>query len=187
VVLFGTTGVGKTALYYRVLNNLFNPFSRSTVQADSRIVKFEHDGVSLSFVLNDTAGQERYQSLTLKYFRGAALGLLVFSIASSESLAESQTTAQTFQMQFPEIPLILIGNKCDLDTEREVLRETAIRVAENLHANYLETSALSGEGIQYLLASIADHVAAGRRNAEFDKTPVVVCKQTEKPANQGCC
>jgi small GTP-binding protein len=187
VVLFGTTDVGKTALFGRMSDNLFDPFIRATLQGDSRIVKVERDGLTLSFVLNDTAGQERFRALTRQYFRGATVGLLVFSIASSQSLTESQTTAQSFQTEFPDIPLILIGNKCDLDVEREVLRETALRVAESLHAKYLETSALTGEGIQDLLATIAEHLIERGRNAQVVKSPVVSIEHTKKPENQGCC
>jgi small GTP-binding protein len=189
VVLFGTTAVGKTALFLRLSDNLFDQFSRSTVQAASKVIKVDRDGRTVSFVLNDTAGQERFRSLTLQYFRAAAVGVLVFSLASVDSLNDGEATAKGFQSQCPDIALILVGNKSDLEGERQVTQAAAAEVAEKLNAPYVETSALTGEGIQDLLGGIADTLEAAKENARLGPTTVTLEDEVVTPTQKkkGCC
>lgn len=82
------------------------------------------DEVALLDVL-DTAGQEEYSAMREQYMRTGEGFLLVYSITSRQSFEE----ISTFQQQILRVkdkdyfPIIIVGNKCDLDSEREVSRQ----------------------------------------------------------------
>ena len=125
LVLLGDSGVGKSSLVYRFVHNDFRPFSESTIGASflSKIVNDVH------FKVWDTAGQEKYRSLSSMYFRGAAAAILVFDVTNVKSFEGLQSWVDDLmsrdvgsggsQMsshgnQNGEIVLTICANKCDL-------------------------------------------------------------------------
>merc|ERR1712019_130236 len=87
-------------------------------------------------------GQERYRSVTRSYYRGAAGALIVYDITNRDSynhlinwLADARTLARA------DISIIAVGNKCDLKEKRGV--------------TFLETSALTGEGVEEVFIKVA--------------------------------
>lgn len=117
------------------------------VEFGSRIVNVA--GKSVKLQIWDTAGQERFRSVTRSYYRGAAGALLVYDIASRETynaLTNWLTDART--LASPNIVIILVGNKKDLDAEREVTFMEASRFAQENELMFLESSALTGENVE---------------------------------------
>lgn len=102
------------------------------------------DEVALLDVL-DTAGQEEYSAMREQYMRTGEGFLLVYSITSRQSFEE----IMTFQQQILRVkdkdyfPIILVGNKCDLDSERMVSKEEGEQLARNFGCKFIETSAKS--------------------------------------------
>jgi len=102
------------------------------------------DEVALLDVL-DTAGQEEYSAMREQYMRTGEGFLLVYSITSRQSFEE----IMTFQQQILRVkdkdyfPIILVGNKCDLEGERVVSREEGAHVARQFGCKFIETSAKS--------------------------------------------
>merc|ERR1712179_250781 len=114
----------------------------------------------------DTAGQERFRSVTRSYYRGAAGALLVYDVTSRETfncLTNWLTDART--LASPAIVILLVGNKKDLEEEREV---TFLECSKNILAK-IETGELDperiGSGIQYgeSLLRRTDQLSATRR------------------------
>jgi small GTP-binding protein len=157
VVLFGMVDVGKTALFLRLHDNLFDPNTRSTIQGDCKVIKVERDRQNHEFVLHDTAGQDRFRSLTRAYFRGASVALFVFSLVAEETL--NPELVAEIQDGFPDIAFIVVGNKSDLEETRVIERSRGFELAERFNAAYVETSALTGDGIQDLIGEIVQRVA----------------------------
>ncbi|KXJ17758.1 Ras-related protein Rab-4B [Exaiptasia diaphana] len=117
------------------------------VEFGSKIINV--GGKSVKLQIWDTAGQERFRSVTRSYYRGAAGALLVYDISSREtfnSLTNWLTDART--LASPNIVIILVGNKKDLDADREVTFLEASRFAQENDLIFLETSALSGENVE---------------------------------------
>ena len=102
------------------------------------------DEVALLDVL-DTAGQEEYQAMREQYMRTGEGFLLVYSITSRQSFEE----IQTFEQQILRVkdkdyfPIILVGNKCDLEHERQVTTEEGAALARSFNCKFIETSAKS--------------------------------------------
>ncbi|MCJ1312247.1 Ras GTPase [Agyrium rufum] len=102
------------------------------------------DEVALLDVL-DTAGQEEYSAMREQYMRTGEGFLLVYSINSRQSFEE----IQVFQQQILRVkdkdyfPIIIVGNKCDLESEREVSRQEGEAMARSFGCKFIETSAKS--------------------------------------------
>ncbi|XP_034265451.1 ras-related protein Rab-39A [Pantherophis guttatus] len=146
LIVLGDSTVGKSCLLHRFTEGRFpGPMHCDpTVGVDffSRLVEIE-PGKRIKLQLWDTAGQERFRSITRSYYRNSVGGLLVFDITNRSSfehvydwLDEAKMHVQPFQIIF-----ILVGHKCDLESERQVTRQEAEELASACGMKYIETSA----------------------------------------------
>ena len=93
VVLLGESGVGKTCIIARFINNTFEENLISTTGASyagKTMVFDEYEGKSIKFEIWDTAGQEKYRSLTKIFYKDVAVAILVYDITRKESYDEIQ-------------------------------------------------------------------------------------------------
>ena len=93
VVLLGESGVGKTCIIARFINNTFEDNLISTTGASyaGKTMTFdEYGGKSIKFEIWDTAGQEKYRSLTQIFYKDAAIAILVYDITNEDSFEEIQ-------------------------------------------------------------------------------------------------
>ena len=121
MLIIGNSGVGKSCLLLRYAENSFNENFFNTIGVDFKLKTVKHENDVIKLQIWDTAGQERFRSVTRSYYRGAAGALLVYDITSRESfnaLSNWLTDART--LASPAIVILLVGNKKDLDGEREV-------------------------------------------------------------------
>ena len=91
VVLLGESGVGKTCIIARFINNVFQDNIISTTGASytGKTLTFdEYNGKSIKFEIWDTAGQEKYRSLTKIFYKDAGVAILVYDISRKESFDE---------------------------------------------------------------------------------------------------
>ncbi|KAK2561146.1 Ras-related protein Rab-4B [Acropora cervicornis] len=111
----------------------------------------------------------RFRSVTRSYYRGAAGALLVYDISSREtynSLTNWLTDART--LASPNIVIILIGNKKDLDNDREVTFLEASRFAQENELMFLETSALTGENVEEAFLKCSRTILSKIESGELD-------------------
>lgn len=144
LVVVGGGGVGKSCLTIQLIQAHFVDEYDPTIEDSYRKQCVIDEEVALLDVL-DTAGQEEYSAMREQYMRTGEGFLLVFSITSKQSFEE----IMTFQQQILRVkdkdyfPIILVGNKCDLESEREVSREQGEALAKSFDCTYIETSAKS--------------------------------------------
>ena len=103
----------------------------------------------------DTAGQERFRSITRGYYKNVACALIVYDITDEESFKSVKqwiVNCQTFGRK--DIHLILVGNKNDLAEQRKVSEEEGKKLAEDYNMDFFETSALTGENIEKVFQRI---------------------------------
>ncbi|XP_054714653.1 ras-related protein Rab-4B [Uloborus diversus] len=148
-LVIGSAGTGKSCLLHQFIESKFKADSNHTIGVEfgSKVVNI--GGKSVKLQIWDTAGQERFRSVTRSYYRGAAGALLVYDITSRESynslsnwLVDARTLAS------PNIAVLLVGNKKDLEEDREVTFLEASRFAQENELMFLETSALTGENVE---------------------------------------
>jgi small GTP-binding protein len=149
VVTAGPSGCGKTGIVQQFVFNRFPDGSEPTVG-----VEFHRSDLGLgnehhSLALWDTAGQERYRSISKAYFRDAVAALLVFDLTYRKSLeALNQWLADLRALCHPNVYILLVGNKSDLQDERRVEDDAARDFALQNHLDYLEVSAKSGHNVR---------------------------------------
>ncbi|KAK7203268.1 ras protein [Myxozyma melibiosi] len=142
LVVVGGGGVGKSALTIQLIQSHFVDEYDPTIE-DSYRKQCGIDGeVALLDVL-DTAGQEEYSAMREQYMRAGQGFLLVYSITSRSSFEE----ITSFQQQILRVkdkdyfPIIVVGNKCDLETERQVSQQEGKQLAKQFQCGFIETSA----------------------------------------------
>ncbi|KAG6483772.1 ras-related protein RABA5d-like [Zingiber officinale] len=149
VVIIGDSAVGKSNLLSRYARNEFNLHSKATIGVEFQTQSMDIDGKEVKAQIWDTAGQERFRAVTSAYYRGAFGTLLVYDISRRSSfdsiarwLDELNTHSDTTIMR------MLVGNKCDLETLREVSIEEGKALAEAEGLFFIETSALDSTNVK---------------------------------------
>ena len=103
----------------------------------------------------DTAGQEDYSALREQYVRSAGAAILVYSLKCRSSFERMQIFHdQVMRVKDSDFPVLLIGNKCDLEDEREVAKREGIEMAKRFGCVFMETSAKTGENIEECIFEI---------------------------------
>ncbi|KAI1853956.1 hypothetical protein JX265_003721 [Neoarthrinium moseri] len=144
LVVVGGGGVGKSCLTIQLIQSHFVDEYDPTIEDSYRKQCMIDDEVALLDVL-DTAGQEEYSAMREQYMRTGEGFLLVYSITSRQSFDE----ITTFQQQILRVkdkdyfPMVVVGNKCDLENEREVTRQEGEALAKSFGCKFIETSAKS--------------------------------------------
>ncbi|KAG8194831.1 hypothetical protein JTE90_017269 [Oedothorax gibbosus] len=125
-VVLGAGGVGKTSLVVRFLDNIFNTAYKPTVEDCYQHNIQLPDGISHTVEILDTAGSHHFPAMRELSIRSGRGFLLVYSVDSLQSFREA---AQLFQLihdiRGPQVPVVIVGNKCDLETHRQVSLSTA--------------------------------------------------------------
>jgi small GTP-binding protein len=148
-IVIGSSGVGKTAILKRLVDNTFVEESQSTIGVEFLMTAIQVDGVTIKLQIWDTAGQERFRSIAKAYFRSAIGVMLVFDLADRKSFEDlNQWLNDVHTLCDPNAVVTLIGNKSDLTDARSVTATEAESFAQLHKLTYLETSARGGNNIQ---------------------------------------
>lgn len=170
VVLLGATDVGKTCIVSRLVTGAFDPSQKPTIGGSFSQKDFDLESGPITLRIWDTAGQERYRSLASLYYQSAHCALLVFSLTSMSSFREVEYWVEELRANYDKLPpLFLVGNMVDLAETRAVKMEDAKELAVKLAATYVETSALTGEGIDELFESVAAAAMKSATQANVDR------------------
>jgi small GTP-binding protein len=158
VVLVGESGVGKTSIITQFIDQTFQEDQQSTTGGtfSTKSVICE-GGKILKFEIWDTAGQEKYRSLTTMFYKDANAAVMVYDVTRKESFDEIKNYwSNQIKENSPEnIILVIAGNKSDLIEQETVDEEEARNFAKELNAIFISTSAKSSEGINSLFEEIA--------------------------------
>ena len=149
VVLVGDSFVGKTNIMSKYLKNEFHDDSKATVGVEFGSKQFNIEGHTIKVQIWDTAGQERYKAITSAYYKGAKGAFIVYDITRKNSFESVEKwVSDVTAVADKKITIVLIGNKSDLEDQRQVTKEQAEEKSNKLEIAFLETSALSGENLE---------------------------------------
>jgi small GTP-binding protein len=144
LVFLGDSGVGKTNLMSRFTSDVFNINSKPTIGVDFGIKTVAIAGHIIKLQLWDTAGHERYKTFTAAYFKDSLGLIVVYDITRIESFrnVEKWLEIANEHLSYKDVKLLLIGNKLDLDAERQVSQLEADDFAKKHNMIFMEVSAL---------------------------------------------
>lgn len=142
LVVVGGGGVGKSALTIQLIQSHFVDEYDPTIE-DSYRKQCTVDNEQVVLDILDTAGQEEYLAMREQYMRTGEGFLLVYAINSRNSMEELQTFYEQIQRvkDSENVPVLVVGNKSDLEIERQVSYEEGLAFARALNCPFLETSA----------------------------------------------
>ncbi|CAK58803.1 unnamed protein product (macronuclear) [Paramecium tetraurelia] len=188
VLLLGNSGVGKTQILLRYCDNNFKTGYMCTIGVDFKIKKLQVDEKNVKMQIWDTAGQEKYQTLTQNFYKGAMGILLVFALNNKDSLRDIDKWMNQIKQHASEnIIKVLIGNKADIK-ERCISNEEAQSLAEKHGIPYFETSAKDGTNVNEVFLQVAkliNHHHQDQQNGNANK--VLSIHQDEKKVDSSCC
>ena len=149
IVILGDSSVGKTSIANQFSNGTFSELQDSTIGAAFFSKTRTVDGKEKKVEIWDTAGQERYHSLAPMYYRGAKGALVVFDITSTSSFNRAKMWVTELRIVSNlDIPITLVGNKSDLEKNRQVSNEMAYNYSQENELTYIETSAKNNVNIE---------------------------------------
>ncbi|EAX91990.1 Ras family protein [Trichomonas vaginalis G3] len=158
-ILVGDSGVGKTSMCKMFCENIFEENQTQTIglEFSRRTVDIKGNTIKIQFW--DTAGQERFRSITKSYFHSAAAVFVVYDVSNRNSFnSVGDWINDAVNLSPPNSVKVMIGNKTDLLSKREVPFVEANDLATQHNFAYYETSALSGDKLEETFLKTAEKV-----------------------------
>ena len=142
VLLLGNSDVGKSSLLLRYVDSVWNDAFVPTIGVDFKVKTLNINDKKIKMQIWDTAGQERFRTVVATYFRGAHGILLLYDVTNKDSFKNLENWLIEIEKNAQEKVLkILIGNKCDLNDDREITTEEGKAFALRNGMEFMETSA----------------------------------------------
>eukprot|EP00484_Ammonia_sp_Unknown_P005353 CAMPEP_0197056828 /NCGR_PEP_ID=MMETSP1384-20130603/90060_1 /TAXON_ID=29189 /ORGANISM="Ammonia sp." /LENGTH=202 /DNA_ID=CAMNT_0042491001 /DNA_START=96 /DNA_END=704 /DNA_ORIENTATION=+ len=185
--IIGDSGVGKSCLMMRFADDTFNESFITTIGVDFRFRTINVDDKVVKLQIWDTAGQEKFKTITSSYYRNAHAVMIVYDVSDRKSFDNIESWLGDIEKFCPDkVSKMIIGNKCDIEpSERQVELSFAQSYAENLKIPYMETSAKTADNVEHAFYSmvqqlIKNKVAQGKRASAIDINSKLANK------NSGC-
>ncbi|NXG52446.1 RAB44 protein, partial [Psilopogon haemacephalus] len=184
VLFVGDSHVGKTSFLYRLHADSFNPHLAATVGLDYQVKTLVVDNRHVTLRLWDSAGQERYRSVTRQFFRKADGVVLMYDLTSHYSFLDLHYWLSCVQEGAEAgVALLLLGNKSDCAAQREVPREEGERLAQEHQLTFYECSAASGHNVSQAMVSLVRLLKVREDELKLKAEEVGKSAQRKK----GCC
>uniref|UniRef100_A0A672IX00 RAS and EF-hand domain containing n=1 Tax=Salarias fasciatus TaxID=181472 RepID=A0A672IX00_SALFA len=161
IVLAGDAAVGKSSFLLRLCKNEFTMNSNTTLGVDFHMKTLVVDGEPVLLQLWDTAGQERFRSIAKSYFRRADGVLLLYDVTCERSFLNVREWVDMIEdVSHEDVPIMLVGNKCDLRQEAANCVPTSYgeKLAMTYNTLFCETSAKDGSNILEAVLHLARQV-----------------------------
>jgi len=184
-IIIGSSGVGKTAIMKRLVDNTYSTDSQSTIGVEFDSTSIEVDGQSIKLQIWDTAGQERFRSIAKAYFRNAVGVILVFDITERKTFDDVNVWLNdVHSLCDANAVVMLVGNKSDMKATRIVSMSEAENFASHHQISYLETSARLGDNIKDAFIRVA--TAIYRKDKKGPQNSPGAMQATGN-TQKGCC
>lgn len=148
IILIGDAGVGKTSISGRYIDSSFKDAYQATLQVEKRMkIINEDDKTSIRLNIWDTAGQEKFRSITRQFYRDCQGAFIVFDLTKKSSFNELKTWINELKTHGnDDTVIIILGNKSDLTTEREISEDVIKNEIKDKY-KYFEVSAKTGNNV----------------------------------------
>ena len=189
IITLGDGQVGKSSLIVRYVDKSFSTNYLSTIGVDSKYKKIKLYGEEIKVKIFDTAGQERFRSITSDYIRKANGMLLVYDISHKPSYDNIENWINNLKEETGQkmIPAVLIGNKKDLADERVISEEQGRELAKRyeMEGHFYETSCSTGENVQKAFSDLIEQIYNKYGNKTSNSNLKLV--KDKKKKKKKCC
>ena len=170
-IIIGDSAVGKSNILLRYIHERFNEEFQSTIGVEFGAKNIEINNKICRVQIWDTAGQESFRSITRAYYKNSVCACVVYDITNRNSFQNVQLWIDDCKKQTPKtVLLVLIGNKLDLESKREISYEEGRSFAIDNNMLFFETSAKTGENIEELFNKSAQTIVENIDKGLYDLT-----------------
>ena len=177
-LVLGESTIGKSCLIERYISNTFKENYIATIGMDIRSKRLDINNIDVSLTINDTAGQERFRSLTKMVYKNTDGILVGFDLTQHKTFEQVSYwigQIESNKTQDSHLSLVLFGNKCDKKEEIQVKKEEIEEMKQKYNIRYYETSAKDGTNVQKIFEYLAKIVLKSRgflENVNIDEISV---------------
>ena len=185
ILLLGDSSVGKTCFLMRYSDNTFQEIHMSTIGLDYKLKNVQlDDGKMVKIQIWDTAGQDRFRSITKNYYKGAHGIILIYDVTSRKTFDNVKNwVAQIKEEVTDKVSIILVGNKIDDVDGRKVQTEEGQKMAKECGLSFFETSAKSGQNIDSTFNELVKKTVEAYSKVDEKGTKL----SSKKSKKKGCC
>ena len=196
VLLLGGSNVGKSSIFLRYIDDIWNDTFVPTIGVDFKIKSLEVDNKLVKLQIWDTAGQERFKNIITSYYRGAHGILLIYDITDKESFKSLQNWLIEIEKNaHKNVVRVLIGNKCDLEDKRVISYSQGKEFADTYGLKFIETSAKKNSNVSEAFELLSRELINSNmekkigKNKETKKITVSSAQNLDinQPKKKGCC
>eukprot|EP01121_Diplochlamys_sp_Union-15-3_P021134 TRINITY_DN8453_c0_g1_i1.p1 TRINITY_DN8453_c0_g1~~TRINITY_DN8453_c0_g1_i1.p1 ORF type:complete len:213 (-),score=45.66 TRINITY_DN8453_c0_g1_i1:57-665(-) len=187
ILFVGDSGVGKSSLLLRTTEDKFYDEQTPTIGVDFKQHMFLTSGKRINLTIWDTAGQEKFRSLTTSYYRGTQGIILVYDITSEESFSHVFNWLEEVEIHSSNVDVVkvLVGNKLDQERKRVVTKERAMSFAKEKKLIFGECSSKTGEGVREIVEEMVKTIL--NTPAVWSSSPVNKVTIAETSNNSSWC
>eukprot|EP01006_Ploeotia_vitrea_P053368 TRINITY_DN67780_c6_g5_i1.p1 TRINITY_DN67780_c6_g5~~TRINITY_DN67780_c6_g5_i1.p1 ORF type:complete len:224 (+),score=1.36 TRINITY_DN67780_c6_g5_i1:23-673(+) len=168
-IIIGDSSVGKSCLLLQFTDKRFQPVHDLTIGVEFGARMVNIDSKQIKLQIWDTAGQESFRSITRSYYRGAAGALLVYDITRRETFQSLTSWLEDCQANsHANMTIMLIGNKSDLEDQRQVSRAEGEEFAKEHGLIFMETSAKTAHNVEEAFIGTAERIYKKVQDKTFD-------------------
>ena len=157
IIIVGDTGVGKSCLSYQYTDNKWLGDNLPTIGIDYSNKIIQQVDKTIHLQIWDTAGQETYHSIITSYYRNSCAAIIVYDISNRDSFSSMDKWISSIREK-QGLPLIIIGNKKDLNDIRQVSYEEGNLLANRYNAIFSEVSSKSYQEVNDIFLKIVDQL-----------------------------
>ena len=195
VLLLGNSNVGKSSLFLRFVDDIWNDTFVPTIGVDFKIKTFEIDEKKIKMQIWDTAGQERFKNIIASYYRGAHGILLIYDVSDKDSFKNlSNWLIEIEKNSNKNVLKVLIGNKTDLEDKRVITYNQGKEFADSYGMKFIETSAKKNYNVNEAFETLGRELMKASEDKQItkqkDTKKISVAKVQDLNNNEkkkGCC
>ena len=191
ILILGDSGVGKTSILIKYINNKFDESHIATIGVDYMDKTIKYKNINVKLQIWDTSGQEKFRSIARNFYRNSDAIFIVFDLNNKDTYNSIKQWINDVEEHSPNIKKILLGNKSDL--EKNVSEEIIKNFAKENNLQYFETSAKNGTNIKEAFKAMVDLLLGGKSEQEIlngfalHESDLSIASENQTTKKKKCC